>query len=70
MKPDFIILAAGKGQRMLDNQPKVLQNIAGIPMAQHLLNTVVEIKNSRQIIVIGEEAKKVKSSLVVSRSTH
>ena len=55
---------------MLDNQPKVLQNIAGIPMAQHLLNTVVEIKNSRQIIVIGEEAKKVKSSLVVSRSTH
>ena len=70
MKPDFVILAAGKGQRMLDNQPKVLQNIAGIPMAQHLLNTVVEIKNSRQIIVIGEEAKKVKSSLVVSRSTH
>ena len=70
MKPDFVILAAGKGQRMLDNQPKVLQNIAGIPMAQHLLNTVVEIKNSRQIIVIGEEAEKVKSSLVVPRNTH
>ena len=69
MKPDFIILAAGKGQRMLGNQPKVLHEVGGIPMAQRLLNTIHEIKNSKTIVVIGDQSQKVKNKLKVSKKT-
>ena len=69
MKPDFIILAAGKGQRMLGNQPKVLHEVGGIPMAQRLLNTIHEIKNSKTIVVIGDQSQKVKNRLKVSKKT-
>ena len=41
MKVDFIVLAAGKGKRMgQGDTPKVLLPLAGIPIAQHLLNTI------------------------------
>ena len=69
MNPDFIVLAAGKGQRMLGATPKVLLPLAGKPMAQHLLDTVAEIKGSRQIIVIGNQAKEVKKKLTAPKNT-
>ena len=69
MNPDFIVLAAGKGQRMLGTTPKVLLPLAGKPMAQHLLDTVAEIKGSRQIIVVGNQAEEVKKNLTAPRNT-
>ena len=69
MKNDFIVLAAGKGLRMLNKEPKVLQHLGGVPMAQHLLNTLSEIENSRPIIVLGDQADKVRSSLRAPRNS-
>ena len=69
MKPDFIVLAAGKGNRMLSPLPKVLLPLAGKPMVQHVLDTVSEIEKSRSIIVIGDQASEVKKSLSASKNT-
>ena len=69
MKPDFIVLAAGKGNRMLSPLPKVLLPVAGKPMVQHVLDTVSEIEKSRSIIVIGDQASEVKKSLSASKNT-
>jgi bifunctional UDP-N-acetylglucosamine pyrophosphorylase/glucosamine-1-phosphate N-acetyltransferase len=44
MNTDFIVLAAGKGQRMLGKVPKVLLPLGGKPMAQHVIDTVATIK--------------------------
>mgnify|MGYP003721355773 FL=1 len=55
MNTDFIILAAGRGKRMTGSLPKVLLPIAGKPMAQHVLDTVAGIENSRPIIVIENQ---------------
>jgi len=69
MNPDFVVLAAGKGQRMLRNVPKVLLPLAGKPMAQHVLDTVAKIEGSRSIVVIGDQATKVKKTLRASKNT-
>ena len=69
MNPDFIVLAAGNGKRMLGSSPKVLLPIGGKPMAQHILDTVSGIEKSRSILVVGEQAKEVKNSLQFKRNT-
>ena len=69
MNPDFIVLAAGNGKRMLGSSPKVLLPIGGKPMAQHILDTVSGIEKSRSILVVGNQAKEVKNSLQFKRNT-
>jgi len=69
MNPDFIILAAGNGKRMLGSSPKVLLPIGGKPMAQHILDTVSGIEKSRSILVVSNQAKEVKNSLQFKRNT-
>ena len=70
MKVDFIVLAAGKGKRMgQGDTPKVLLPLAGIPIAQHLLNTISSLKDSAVRMVVGYKANQVRSSLKVKRNT-
>ena len=69
MNPDFIVLAAGNGKRMLGSLPKVLLPIGGKPMAQHILDTISGIEKSRPILVVGDQAKEVKNSLQFKRNT-
>ncbi len=69
MNPDFIVLAAGNGKRMLGSSPKVLLPIGGKPMAQHILDTVSGIEKSRSILVVSNQAKEVKNSLQFKRNT-
>ena len=69
MNPDFIVLAAGNGKRMLGSSPKVLLPIGGKPMAQHILDTISGIEKSRPILVVGDQAKEVKNSLQFKRNT-
>ena len=64
MNVDFIILAAGKGTRMGGDSPKVLANLAGKPLVQHLINTVDSFKSSTTSIVVGYKSHEVEKDIV------
>jgi bifunctional UDP-N-acetylglucosamine pyrophosphorylase/glucosamine-1-phosphate N-acetyltransferase len=51
--PSVVILAAGKGTRMLSSRPKVLHPIAGKPLLGHVLDTAQALSAPRVIIVYG-----------------
>ena len=63
MKIDAIILAAGKGKRMQTSFPKVLQEVAGKPLLQHVIDNAKELKNCQAHIVIGDQGAHVKKSV-------
>ena len=48
-----IILAAGEGTRMKSNVPKVLHDVACLPMLAHVLSSAAAAGTSRAAIVIG-----------------
>jgi len=67
-----IVLAAGKGTRMRSTLPKVLHQVAGLPLLAHVLNAIDSIPSTaafaplnsttnshRPIVVLGHEAKQV-----------
>lgn len=60
---NVVILAAGQGKRMKSDLPKVLQPLAGKAMLGHVLDTVAELPEvSRQVVVVGHQAEKVKAA--------
>jgi bifunctional UDP-N-acetylglucosamine pyrophosphorylase/glucosamine-1-phosphate N-acetyltransferase len=58
-----IVLAAGKGKRMKSDLPKVLHELAGKPIVQHVLDMLSELDVERVIVVVGHQAKKVIESI-------
>jgi len=50
---DIVILAAGKGTRMVSDLPKVLHRLAGLPLLQHVLNTARSLAPIRTLVVYG-----------------
>ncbi|WP_299812896.1 bifunctional UDP-N-acetylglucosamine diphosphorylase/glucosamine-1-phosphate N-acetyltransferase GlmU [uncultured Roseibium sp.] len=50
-----IILAAGLGTRMKSDLPKVMHEIAGLPMVGHVLNALKTAGSERICVVIGPE---------------
>ena len=67
MNIDFIILAAGKGTRMGGDSPKVLANLAGKPMIQHLIDTIDSFPKSSTSIIVGHKAKEVETGISSSK---
>ncbi|MDE3208647.1 MAG: bifunctional UDP-N-acetylglucosamine diphosphorylase/glucosamine-1-phosphate N-acetyltransferase GlmU, partial [Pseudomonadota bacterium] len=61
---NIVILAAGKGTRMVSAQPKVMQKLAGQPMLAHVLQTAVLLQPAKIIVVYGYGAEQVSSFLV------
>lgn len=57
---NVVILAAGKGTRMLSELPKVLAPIGGRPLLSHVIETAAELTTSTPTVVIGHGADKVK----------
>ena len=55
------ILAAGRGNRMKSNTPKVLHEISGVPMIHSVLKTAKKLNPEKVIVIAGY-----KKELVVS----
>jgi bifunctional UDP-N-acetylglucosamine pyrophosphorylase/glucosamine-1-phosphate N-acetyltransferase len=55
-----IILAAGQGTRMYSGLPKVLHNVAGQPMLDHVLEAVQALEPEKIYVVTGFMAEKVR----------
>jgi len=58
-----VILAAGKGKRMKSELPKVLHEIMGKPMIEHLIETLISLGINKIVVVIGHKADLVKQAL-------
>lgn len=58
-----IVLAAGQGKRMKSKLYKVLHPVCGKPMVGHVLDAVESLNASRNIVVVGHGAEKVKEYL-------
>ncbi len=58
-----VILAAGKGTRMMSALPKVMHEIAGRPMIEHVLGAVAELSPARMVAVVGAGREALKDRL-------
>lgn len=58
-----VILAAGKGTRMISGLPKVLHQVAGLPLIEHVLRTADAIAPRTTTLVIGHQAAAVRRAL-------
>lgn len=56
-----IILAAGEGTRMKSAAPKVLHEIAGLPMICHVLRAAAQAGEGDVAVVLGREAEAVRA---------
>jgi bifunctional UDP-N-acetylglucosamine pyrophosphorylase/glucosamine-1-phosphate N-acetyltransferase len=58
-----VVLAAGEGKRMRSSRPKVMHQVAGKPMVEHVVDVAATLRPSRTIVVIGRGADAVRSLL-------
>lgn len=59
-KLDVVVLAAGKGTRMNSNRPKVLHELAGRTLLNHVLNTAEQLTPAQTVVVVGYESEQVR----------
>lgn len=62
-KLNIVILAAGKGTRMHSNRPKVLHQIGGQAILQHVINCAERLNPAKIVIVYGYGGEQVKSAI-------
>jgi len=55
-----IVLAAGQGTRMKSRRAKVLHELCGVSMLEHVLETARALAPSRLLVVVGRDADEVK----------
>ena len=60
---ETVILAAGKGKRMVSALPKVLHQICGRPMIAYVLDTLSSLGMASPIVVVGHGAEQVQAAL-------
>jgi len=61
MSLNIIILAAGQGTRMKSSLPKVLHELSGRALLQHVIETVEQLNPANIYIVIGYGAEQIKN---------
>ena len=52
-----VILAAGQGTRMKSQMPKVLHQVAGLPMIEHVLRTAEALAPETLTVIVGHQAQ-------------
>lgn len=63
-----VILAAGQGKRMRSARAKVLHEVAGLPLAVHVLDAIAPLQVSPVVVVVGHDSAAV-SAVVEGRAT-
>ncbi|MGE5487680.1 MAG: NTP transferase domain-containing protein [bacterium] len=59
-----VILAAGLGTRMKSKRAKVLHEVGGMPMVEHVVRTALEFASpARVFVVVGNQASEVEAAL-------
>jgi len=58
-----VVLAAGKGTRMKSSRHKVLHEVAGRPMIEHLLASLAELSPERTVVVVGDGRDQLEAQL-------
>ncbi len=61
-----VILAAGQGTRMKSERPKVLHEVAGLPMVHYPLQLAREVGCATRLVVVGHGAPEVERALAGS----
>ena len=56
-----IVLAAGQGTRMKSRRAKVLHELCGVPMLDHVLRSAKALSPSRLLVVVGRDAEEVEA---------
>ena len=59
----IVILAAGKGTRMKSALPKVLHQVAGQPLIEHVIGTASRLSPASVTVVVGHHADAVRGAL-------
>jgi bifunctional UDP-N-acetylglucosamine pyrophosphorylase / glucosamine-1-phosphate N-acetyltransferase len=59
---DVVIMAAGKGTRMKSKLPKVLHQLAGKPLLQHVIDTAAELQARKVVVITGHGAEQVEAA--------
>ena len=58
-----IILAAGKGTRMISDKNKVMHELLGKPMIEHVVDNLEKCNIDFQVVVVGHDAERIQSHL-------
>ncbi|NBW25965.1 MAG: UDP-N-acetylglucosamine diphosphorylase/glucosamine-1-phosphate N-acetyltransferase [Betaproteobacteria bacterium] len=60
---DVVIMAAGKGTRMMSSLPKVLHRLAGLPLISHVLHTARSLQARNTVVITGHGADAVEAAI-------
>jgi bifunctional UDP-N-acetylglucosamine pyrophosphorylase/glucosamine-1-phosphate N-acetyltransferase len=63
---DVVIMAAGKGTRMKSKLPKVLHQLAGRALLQHVLDTAAQLSARQVVVVTGHGATEVEAACAMN----
>jgi len=63
MTLEIIILAAGQGKRMHSSMPKVLHQLAGVPLLKHVVKTAQSVNPDNIYVIYGNEGSHVQAAL-------
>ncbi len=66
----IIILAAGLGTRMKSNKAKVLHEVCGKAMIQHVVGTAAQVVGPNIVVVVGHQADRVQQLLGDGHDVH
>jgi bifunctional UDP-N-acetylglucosamine pyrophosphorylase / glucosamine-1-phosphate N-acetyltransferase len=58
-----VVLAAGKGTRLKNRRPKVLQRAGGAPLIEHVLRAIDGLRPLDLVVVVGHEGAEVAAAL-------
>ncbi len=58
-----VVLAAGKGTRMKSALPKVLHQVGGLPLIEHVLRSADALSPASVVVIVGHQAEQVAATL-------